>query len=98
MNQSDCEVLKKLAGKYIWWKTADEAIAMPERIVAQVMNIEDYGDVQFLASQLGDNALRDVLLHTEAGQFNPRSWAYWHYRLGLASLESLPPLPVRRFG
>jgi hypothetical protein len=98
MTQSDSDVLKKLAGKYIWWKTPDEAIAMPERIVAQVMNIGDYGDVQFLASQLGEDALRDVLLHAEAGQFNPRSWAYWHYRLGLASRESMPPLPVRRFG
>ncbi len=87
MTQSDSDVLKKLAGKYIWWKTPDEAIAMPERIVAQ-----------FLASQLGEDALRDVLLHAEAGQFNPRSWAYWHYRLGLASRESVPPLPVRRFG
>jgi hypothetical protein len=98
MTQSDFDDLKKLAGKYIWWKTPDEAIAMPERIVAQVMNIGDYGDVQFLASQLGEDALRDVLLHAEAGQFNPRSWAYWHYRLGLASRESMPPLPVRRFG
>jgi hypothetical protein len=91
------ETLKPLAGKYIWWKTPEEAIAMPERVIAQVMNIGDYADVQVLATQFGDDVLRNVLAHAEAGQFNERSWAYWHYRLGLASVDQVPPLPVRRF-
>jgi hypothetical protein len=43
---------------------------MPERVIAQVMNIGDYADVQSLASQVGDEALRDVLTHAQAGQFN----------------------------
>lgn len=34
----DREALKSFA-KYIWWKTPDEAVAFPERLVAQVMNI-----------------------------------------------------------
>ena len=49
---------------------------MPERVIAQVMNIGDYSDVQLLASQVGDEVLRDVLTSAEAGQFNERSWAY----------------------
>lgn len=60
------------------------------------MNIGDYGDVETLAECVGDEALRDALVHAEAGQFNERSWAYWHYRLGLANLELTPPLPTRR--
>jgi hypothetical protein len=91
------ESLKPLAGKYIWWKTPDEAVLMPERVIAQVMNIGDYSDVQALASQVGDEVLREVLMHAEAGQFNERSWAYWHYRLGLSSVDHVPALPVRRF-
>ncbi|MDR2787296.1 MAG: hypothetical protein LBD06_02835 [Candidatus Accumulibacter sp.] len=91
------ESLKSLAGKYIWWKTPDEAVAMPERVIAQVMDIGDYSDVQSLAAQVGDEALREVLKHAEAGQFNERSWAYWHYRLDLASVDHVPSLPVRRF-
>ena len=71
-------------------------MAAPERIIAQVMDIGDYEDVQTLASQLGDEMLRQVLTHAEAGQFSERSWAYWHYRLGLADLDQIPPLPVRR--
>lgn len=89
--------LKPLANKYVWWKNPDEAISMPERVIAQVMNIGDYADVQLLANQVGDDVLREILSHAEAGQFNERSWAYWHYRLGLASLDDVPALPMRRF-
>lgn len=97
MIQISQESLKPLASKYIWWKTPEEAVVMPERVIAQVMNIGDYSDVQALASQVGDKMLRDVLTHAEAGQFNERSWAYWHYRLGLSSVDHVPAMPVRRF-
>lgn len=93
----DQDLLKPLASKYVWWKTPDEAVSMPERVIAQVMNIGDYTDVQALASQVGDDVLREVLSHAQAGQFNARSWAYWHYRLEMASVGHVPPLPTRRF-
>ncbi len=98
MGAVDQDAMKRLASKYIWWKRPDEALAMPERLVAQVMNIGDYDDVQALARQVGDDYLRDVLNNAEIGQFNERSWAYWHYRLGLAAPGRVPPLPARRFG
>ena len=91
------ETLKPLACKYIWWKGPDEAVTMPERVIAQVMNIGDYSDVQSLVAQVGDEVLRNVLAHAQAGQFNERSWAYWHYRLGLSSVGQVPALPVRSF-
>lgn len=91
------DVLKRLAGKYVWWKTPDEAIASPERVIAQVMNLGDYADAHELAQLLGDAALIDVLSQAQGGQFNERSWAYWHYRLGISSLNQVPPLPIRRF-
>lgn len=91
------DILKPLANKYIWWKTPDEAVAMPQRVIAQVMNMGDYADVQWLASQVGNDVLRDALTHAEAGQFNDRSWAYWHYRLGLCDVDQVPALPVRKF-
>lgn len=93
----DPALLKPLADKYIWWKTPDDAVAMPERVIAQVMNIGDYADVQALAAQIGDDALKQVLTHAQAGQFNARSWAYWHYRLGLARVGQVPAMPIRSF-
>lgn len=67
MSQTDIDLVMYLAGKYVWWKTPEEAVAMPERVVAQVMNIGDYSDVQKLASQVGDKVLRDVISHAQAG-------------------------------
>ena len=95
MAQIDRDVLKHLANKYIWWKIPDDAVAMPKRVFAQVMNLGDYADVQMLADQVGDEVLSDVLTHAEIGQFSERSWIYWHYRLGLASIDHIPPMPAR---
>jgi hypothetical protein len=95
--EPEIDTLKRLAGRYVWWKRPDEAVAMPARVIAQVMNLGDFEDVQLLAKELGDTALREVLTHAEAGQFNQRSWAYWHYRLGLAMADHVPPMPTRKF-
>lgn len=88
-------LLTPFARKYVWWMTPEEAITMPERIVAHVMNIGDYYDVQALATLVGDDYLRTVLRRAEIGQFTPRSWAYWHYRLGLAAPNQVPTMPER---
>ena len=93
------ELLRQWAARYIWWKSPDEALAYPNRILAQVMNLGDYDDVQRMVEAFGEEALREVLRTAEAGQLNERSWAYWHYRLGLVSPQmpgKMPPLPLRR--
>ena len=90
------DLLRDLAARYIWWKPADDAIQYPQRVMAQVMNLGDYDDVLRLAKSFGDAALRDVIRQAEIGQFNPRSWTYWHYRLDMAEVGKVPPLPARR--
>ena len=97
MPNDDLETLKLLARRYIWWKSPDAAAREPRRVIAQVMNIGDWDDANTMRQRLGDAALRDALTHAEAGQFNARSWTWWHYRLGLARTGEVPPLPVRRF-
>lgn len=94
----DAEDLKRLASRYIWWKTPEDALGFPLRLIAQVMNIGDYEDIQLVAKQVGDEVLRDVLRHAEIGQFSGPSWHYWHYRLGMADVGHVPPLPSRRLG
>ena len=88
--------LLRLAGKYIWWLSAEEAMNYPSQVIAQVMNMGVFNDVSRLLNALGEDCLRIVLQRAEAGQFNGRSWHYWHYRLGLAEPNHVPPLPVRR--
>jgi len=90
------DLLKSLARKYVWWKSPEEAVLFPHRIIAQVMNLGDYDDVQKLANMAGDDLLREALSNAEAGEFNPRSWAYWHYRLGLAPSGQVPAMPERK--
>ena len=90
------EALLRFAAKYVWWKPPEEAIRQPLRVVAQVMNIGDYDDVQDMANQVDEDYLKTVLQGAEAGQFNERSWAYWHYRLRLSPPGNLPALPQRR--
>ena len=96
MSQRNRTILKHLAEKYVWWKNPDETLAQPERLFAQVMNIGDYDDVLSLINIVAENALREVLAHAEIGQFSERSWDYWHYRLGLALPEQVPPMPSRK--
>ena len=89
--------LRKLATKYIWWKSPDEALDMPQRIIAQVMDIGDYTDVRQLERTMSTAALIEVVRSAQAGQFSQRSWHFWHYRLGLANIEQVPTLPVRSY-
>ena len=89
-------LLREFARRYVWWLTPEEAMDYPARVAAQVMNLGVFADTARLAETVGDECLRAVVRHAEAGQFNARSWHYWHYRLGLADPGHVPPLPVRR--
>lgn len=90
--------LKALSARYVWWKTPDEAMRFPARVAAQVMNLGAWEDALELLETAGEVYLREILKHAEAGQFNARSWHYWHYRLGLAESgqKPVPPMPVRK--
>lgn len=90
--------LKTMAKRYIWWKSPQEALADPDRILAQVMNIGDFDDALEMTELFEEERLRQILRNAEAGWFNERSWSYWHYRLGMADIDQVPSIPVRRFG
>ena len=68
------EALKPFAAKYVWWKTVDEAVTQPQQIMAQVMSMGDYDDVQRLVAEVGDAVLTEVLMRAQPGQFDERSW------------------------
>ncbi len=96
VNESRIEGLIGLARKYVWWKSPDEAIKYPRRIIAQVMDIGTLEDIELLVRLVGEETLKDTIAQAEAGQFRPRSWAYWHYRLGLADVDQVPKMPRRK--
>ena len=89
--------LRQMARKYVWWLPSEEAMARPHLVTAQVMNLGDYADVRALEAALGRERLARAVRAADAGRFSPRSWSFWHYRLGLARPGRVPPLPRRSF-
>lgn len=96
LSEEQCQSLKLLASRYVWWQPAEQSLAQPHRLLAQVMNIGDWHDVEMMRGSVGDETLRVVLQKAQPGEFNKRSWNFWHLCLNLASGSDLPPLPRRR--
>jgi hypothetical protein len=81
---------------YLWWYQPSDIAQNPLRLVAQMMEIGTHREVQMLVNQIGDEPFRAVLRNPPAGLFSERSWHYWHLRLGMAELDTIPPLPKRK--
>ena len=84
--------LSKMAEQYIWWKSAEEAMEQPSRVVAQVMELGSTEDVITLIKKFQESEFVDVLAGAESGWFTPKSWNFWHIHCGLET----PPLPERQ--
>jgi len=89
-------LLIQLASRYIWWKSPEEAVDFPKRVMAQVMELGNYEDVLQLTQTAGPASLKDVILTAEAGWFSPESWHFWNYRLDLCEVGHVPPLPQKK--
>jgi hypothetical protein len=90
--------IRALARRYVWWLSPDESLALPLRVVARVMDIGTMADCATIESHFGCPVMRNALKRAEPGWFRERSWAFWHYRLGLIMWGGEPPpLPKRSF-
>lgn len=85
--------LDKLAGRYVWWNSADWAYTHPEIFLSNVMNLGSWEDIQSLRQAVGDPVLKLVLNNAPAGYFHPRSWDYWHVKF---AIKPIPELPKRK--
>ena len=90
------EALRRFV-KYIWWKSPEDALRYPDRIIARVMDRGTTEDVFALMELVGRDRMRHVLQNSEAGEFDAKSWTYWNYMLTDIPLGQVPPLPGRRF-
>ena len=84
--------LIQLARRLVWWKPPEEALRAPERVIAQVMALGTWDDIETAKRHWGIEAFRRVLAAPPPGVFDRRSWNYWHVVFGIAPT---PPLPVR---
>ena len=91
----DKEILRYFA-HYVWWESADYLIeSNPLKIIAQAMRYaneqEDFSKLYGLQKDI----LKQALTSAQAGWFDKKSWAYWHYMLYGYDVK-IPPLPQRR--
>jgi len=91
MNEAQKVFLANAAQRYIWWETANYAIVNPQKILAQVMNIGVWDDICKLVELFHEKDLIEVLNMADIGQFNERSWHFWHNRF----TDKVPSMPKR---
>ena len=91
MSEAQKEFLLDSARRYIWWETANTAMSNPKKVLAQIMNIGVWNDICKLVELFSEQDLLDVLDTAEIGQFNERSWHFWHNRMSV----EIPPIPRR---
>jgi hypothetical protein len=81
-----------IARRVIWFDSPEKALANPVRFMAYAFTYAMHRDMKVLRSLLSDDALREALRTAPPGIIDPRSWAYWHSKLGL---WPPPPMPRR---
>ena len=89
-------LMKRMAQRYIWWQPPKASVTDPRRVIAQVMDVGTLEDIQAMADAVGSDTLIGVMKQAQPGWFRPRSWAFWHTALGLATAGRIPQIPSRR--
>jgi len=82
--------------RYIWWETPDESIKHPDNVIARIMNIGILDDISMLVTLFSKDELLNILLAADIGEFNDRSWHFWHYYLTSCGVGAVPPIPRER--
>ena len=87
------QALSHIAERLMWWQPAAVSLQQTSRLIAQVMVLGNWDDVQTTRRVFGNDALQEVLRETPPGIFDLRSWNYWHH---VFRLLPVPPLPQRK--
>lgn len=88
---------ERLAAAYSWDMRIDEAKRWPYRLMRRIMDIGTLDDIVSMEKSFGPDELIEALATAEAGALRPKSWTFWHYRLGLVPPgATCPPMPARR--
>jgi hypothetical protein len=59
------------------------------RVAAQVMVFGNLEDMREARERFGEGVFAEVLDDPPQGLFDPKSWSYWHKKIG----RNVPPLP-----
>ncbi|GAA0570471.1 hypothetical protein [Rhizomicrobium electricum] len=84
-----------LARRLVWFEPPEQALADPVRFLAYAFARATHEDMNILRRYLTEADFREALLKAPPGIIDPRSWCYWHVRLGQ---YPAPAMPERKFG
>ena len=86
----DLERLRHIASRVVWWEAADRVLAREDDFLCRVMALGNLDDANYVESTYGPDRLRQALKVAPPGVLDPRSWHYWHHRLGLGVAGPAP--------
>ena len=90
------QILRALAARYCWDMDPKDAPARKNSVILRVMDLGAWDDLLDLEKTFGAAELARRLRAAPPGALRPRSWTFWHYRLGLADSANQPPAPPER--
>jgi hypothetical protein len=85
---------RDVARRIIWFEPPDQALVDPIRFMAYAMTYARHEDMRLIRNYVSDEDIREALDSALPGIIDPRSWAYWHLKMGR---YPPPPLPARKF-
>lgn len=82
--------LRRIASRVVWWEPPDQVLSREDAFLCRVMALGDLADVNYVQATFGTARLAHALRAAAPGVLDPRSWHYWHHRLGLGAAGPLP--------
>lgn len=90
LKRENSERLQTIAARVCWWQRAEETLSDTPLFLCRVMTFGTWEDVCFCLDHFGNDAFRDALQSAPPGLLDRRSWSYWHHRLAVFPVPSLP--------
>lgn len=84
----------EIARRVVWLGDPEKTLGEPILFLAYAMTYACHEDMRVIRRYVSDDDFREALDKAPPGIIDPRSWAYWHVRMGRFPP---PPLPKRAF-
>ncbi len=82
--------LAAIARRVCWWEPVAATLENTPLFLCRIMALGTWEDIRIALDHYGRDAFREALQNAPPGLFDPRSWHYWHHRLQLLPVPSLP--------
>lgn len=82
--------LAAIARRVCWWEPIGATLENTPLFLCRIMALGTWDDICIALAHYGRDAFREALQNAPPGLFDHRSWHYWHHRLKLLPVPSLP--------